>query len=161
MEISIEDFNKGKKLIEDGGNTSDKLNDWLNGFNFPNDPSDYQYYGKFVHSFRWTDGQELEDQDVFNAIFDWSEQKWEKFHEDGKLTKEEEIKIKEYVINDYCDNSDAPVIVCAYLKNGDNELVVFAESFDGGMSEPERFVMGVFNDEGEAFETIFKDGEMC
>ena len=161
MEISLEDYNRGKKLIEDGENTSDKVKEWLESFGFPKETADYEYYGKFVDSDRWTNMDELHNQDVFSAIFDWSEERWDKFDEDGKLTAEEQEQVKEYVIDDFYDNTDTSVIVSAELKCGDKELVVFADSYDGGMSGPERFVMGVFYDTGDAMDALFKDGEMC
>ncbi len=159
MEISLEDYNRGKKLIDDGENTSDKVGEWLQSIGFEDD--EYGHYGKFVDSFRWTDVEELQNQDVFSAIFDWSEERWDKFDEDNKLTAEEQEQVKEYVIDDFYDNTDTSVIVSAELKCGDKELVVFADSYDGGMSGPERFVMGVFHDTGDAMEALFKDGEMC
>ena len=159
MEISLEDYNRGKKLIEDGENTSDKVKEWLESFEFQND--NYMHYGKFVDSFRWLEMDELHNQDVFSEIFDWSDDKWDKFYVDGKLTSDEKKQVKEYIIDDYYNNTDAPEIISANLKCGKKELVVFAESYDGDMSEAETFVMGVFHDTGDAMEALFKDGEMC
>ena len=93
----------------------------------------------------------------------------------NKLKQENDIMIEVYNVSedrfciemqlvgkyDFYNNTDTAVIVSAELKCGDKELVVFADSYDGGMSGPERFVMGVFHDTGDAMEALFKDGEMC
>ena len=159
MKISVEDLKKGLELIKNAENTTEKVEEWLKSFNFPNEPADYEYFGKFVDSYRWTDHQELEDQDVYYSI-GWSDKRIKKFQDDRTLTEKEAEQIKEHVVNDYYENTDTPEIVSAYLSDGNETLVIFAESYDGGMSEPERYPLGVFKTEQEAFETIFKDGEM-